>query len=467
MGQEYKEILRIQKENSQDGVASFEKIVTYLLNSRDILYDAKFREDTLNKIQLALRDPSCIRFHDTLLLLWEKIERIEQEIIEHIPQNTEVLGKGGFGCVVKPALPNRKNGAWRTYPNNVSKVYFESNNATKGLQNAKRMYNSLKNEGHKMMKQPLTYKGSNLPSRTRRMCNIQENNIVTSTRMPHLGVSVADSLRQYTRFRKIPVHILFGQFVKLFQQLTTIVDQGYVHGDIRESNVMVNPKTGVFTLIDFDWFMPKHEFFEDYKQNLGFYNNPPESLLYESVLNHLRGEPLHYTIPTQKVNAYVTDNNRLRNISKFTSNALNEANAETIRKFANIRTIQEYFDAIFPSFDSYGMGYTLLIFCEYVYPYKTPMGDKFRDQGVRYTAEEVAVVELYVQQLYETVLFPTTDLRMEKRLNAHTAYTNMKRVHEEFETAMRNLVSNNLERFAKRTEIVENYKPKGTRKRRG
>jgi serine/threonine protein kinase len=254
--------------------------------------------------------------------------------------------------------------------------------------------------------------------------------------------------------------------VKLLQQLTTIVDQGYVHGDIRESNVMVNPKTGVFTLIDFDWYMPKREFFEEYTQNLGFYNNPPESLLYESVLKHLQGEPLKYTIPTQKVYEYVIDNNRLRTISKFTSNTLNEANGQTIRKFANIQHIQEYFDAIFPSFDSYGLGFTLLVFCEHVYPYKTPIGDKFKDQGLRYTAEEVAVIDVYLQKLYESVLFPMTELRMEKRLDAHTAYITMKHVYEEFQTAMRNLVSNNLERFAKRTELLENYKPKGTRKRR-
>jgi hypothetical protein len=118
------------------------------------------------------------------------------------------------------------------------------------------------------------------------------------------------------------------------------------------------------------------------------------------------------------------------------------------------------------TFDSYGLGITLLAFCDHVYPYGFPMRERFAEQGQDYTEEEAAQIDAHLRILYETILFPLTDLDMRKRLQAKEAFTKMKQLQEAFEVTTRGFVSNNLERFAKRTEIIENYKPKGPKTRK-
>lgn len=468
MEKEYEEVQNIQKDKSLVGVQFYEKMMKYLLTTQEILYDAAFRASALHNLQQVINNPHYAQIKPLLESMIAKIHQVQQDITNHVSKNTEMLGKGSFGCVVKPALPNRIDGKWEMHTNNVSKLYFRKENARKGIQNAETMYEYLKNDGHKMMKQKLTYKGSNMPSNTRRKCEIGSNAVLTSTRMPNLGISVSDALRRYKEFRKIPVRIIFGQFVKLFQQLTMIMDKGYVHGDIRETNVMVNPKTGTFTLIDFDWYMPKQAFFEKYKLNLGFYSNPPESLLYAALDKFTKGKPLEYKMDPQTLYTYVTSSNITRIQQKLSGPSIHAANFQNLQQFSAIRSIQEYFETMSQTFDSYGLGITLLAFCDHVYPYGLPMRERFAEQGQDYTEEEAAQIEAYLLTLYKTILYPLTDLDMRKRLQAKEAFARMKQLQEDFEVVARGFVSNNLERFAKRTEIIENYKPKGpkTRKRR-
>ena len=468
MDKEYEEVKKIQHDPSLDDVEFLEKMSNYLLTTHHILYDAGFRSRTYRNIQHSINDPSYLRIKPLLELTLSKIQQVQQDVAGHISKNTTVLGKGSFGCVVKPALPNRIDGEWVTHENNVSKLFFQSKNAKKGVKNAEAIYEYLKNDGHKMTKQNLSYKGSNLPTNTRRKCNIGSNTVVIATRMPNLGMSVADSLAKRKEFRKIPLRIIFGQFVKLFQQLTKIMDQGYIHGDIRETNVMVNPKTGNFTLIDFDWYMPKRKFFEAYKKSLGFYSNPPESLLFDALERATNGNPLEYTMDSQKVHNYIAYSNNIRIYQPISPHSLYLANFKNLQQLSTIRSPQEYFERVSQTFDSYGLGITLLAFCEHVYPYGQPMGPRFTEQGQDYTDEEAAQIDAHLRKLYDTILYPLVELEMGKRLHAKEAFARMKQLQEDFEVVARGFVSNNLERFAKRTEIIENYKPKGpkTRKRR-
>ena len=48
----------------------------------------------------------------------------------------DLLGKGGYGCVFKPALPNiNYTGHIRNYPNNVTKLFFDNENLEKARLN--------------------------------------------------------------------------------------------------------------------------------------------------------------------------------------------------------------------------------------------------------------------------------------------------------------------------------------------
>ena len=466
MEQEFAIVDKIHEDKTLDEVEFVEKVVSYLLTTNHILYDAQFRIRTLRNIQSVVNNPTYLRIKPLLIELLQKIQQTSQEVANHIPKSTKVLGKGGYGCVVQPALPNRINGKWINYDNNVSKLYFRKNNAVKGLKNSKMIYKYLKNSGHTMKRQKLTYKGSNLSPTTQKNCNINPTDVLISARMPYLGISIADSFDRYKEFRSIPVGIVFGQMLKLFQQVYAIYEQGYVHGDIREPNIMVNLNNGAFTLIDFDWYMPKNEFFVKYKNSLGFYSNPPETLLYNSIANYIRGEPLEYKENAITIQSYVLNSNKYHLRRGITVESVREANLHNLRQFSTIDTMHDYFDIMFASFDSYGLGFTLLEFCEQVYPYGFQMATRFADQGLYYTAEEQTIVDSYLKKLYETVLFPMTNLIMKKRITIQMAYANMKRLHDDFEADVRGLTSNNLERFAKRTEIIENYKPKGTKTRK-
>jgi hypothetical protein len=229
---------------------------------------------------------------------------------------------------------------------------------------------------------------------------------------------------------------------------------------------MVNPKTGIFTLIDFDWYMPKQVFFEKYKFSLGFYSNPPESLLYNALDKFTKGKPLEYKMDQQTMYEYVASSNNTRIQQKLSGQAIHAANFQNLQHFSTIRSIQEYFETMSQTFDSYGLGITLLAFCDHVYPYGLPMRERFAEQGQYYTEEEAAQIDALLLQLYKTILYPLTDLEVKKRLQVREAFARMKQLQEAFEVTTRGFVSNNLERFAKRTGIIENYKPKGPKTRK-
>ena len=451
------------KENEPDDLKYTENLFRYILSTKYILYDANNQKFVLSEATDMLRDPYYSSIHPLLTEVKIKIEQINQDIQEHMPNHMKNLGVGGFGCVVEPALPNRIDSGWTNYPKNVSKLYFRSEDAKQAVKKSESLYKFLKNDGHKMMNQSLTYKGSNISPNLRKKCGFARNSIITATRMPYLGVSIKDLPPVYKQFHRFPVQTIFSQFLKLIQQVDSLNEQGYVHGDIRETNIMANPSTGILTLIDFDWLLQKDIFFPKYSEHLGFYNNPPESLLYENVKYYLRRGELVPNENPQAIHLYVTHNNMFT-FRQYTGKILSsmnvhQANIQNIQQFSKIRTIEEYYDELFPSFDSYGLGCTLLEFCRYVYPYNVSMKDMF---GSQYSEEEVKIVESYIRRLYDTILLPMIDLHMLSRLTIESAYTRMKQLQDDFLTEFRNLVSNNLERFARREEIMETYKPKGS-----
>ena len=72
-----------------------------------------------------------------------------------IPHNLAYVAKGSYGCVIKPALPNRADNSeqWTQYPKYVTKLFFHKNDMKKASKNSKRVYNLLgRNKGHKTHK---------------------------------------------------------------------------------------------------------------------------------------------------------------------------------------------------------------------------------------------------------------------------------------------------------------------------
>lgn len=465
MEQELKQYDEVSRENEPNEDKHTTNIIVFLNGTKYIMYDAEFRTEISRATNYLLQKYTSGPIHDLLQTLNAKIRAIQQDVTDHIPKNIKKIGKGGYGCVIQPALPNRSENAWLQHNNNVSKLYFDKNYGEKAIRNADSLYSDLKNNGHKMFKQ-MTYKGSNFPANVQSNCELSPNKEVLSLRAPYLGIPINQMIRYYRKFQNISFGTILEQMLKLFSQLNTIQEKGYVHGDIREGNVMANPDNGVMTLIDFDWYMPKDKFFKDYFNNLGFYSNPPESLISENIQKFIRNAhiPLKADESPSELQDYVQGSNsftfRIRLNNDVSRHSVHKANVENIKQFANITHIGQYYDAMFPTFDSYGLGFTLLEFCSFVYPPRQPL-TYLTDKGKKYSDEEIAIIETTIQKLYNDILLPMIDLTMQTRISAREAYLRMSHVCEDFKTEMRATVSNNLERMARRTEMLESYKPQG------
>jgi serine/threonine protein kinase len=104
--------------------------------------------------------------------------------------------------------------------------------------------------------------------------------------MPSLGIDVthldrfdADTRRFRDYLKRVPIITILEQIVKLFEQLNRLISNNHIHGDIRDTNVMLS-KEGKITIIDFDLLEPLNDFLDNYGFNMGFYSNPPETLFY-------------------------------------------------------------------------------------------------------------------------------------------------------------------------------------------
>jgi serine/threonine protein kinase len=485
MDQELEDYDRILDDPDIDDERKMMKVITFLNTTKYALYDGEFRDSISEQVNGLLQKYQSGVLHDILTELSQKLIAINQEVKQHIPKNIQKIGKGTYGCVVQPALPNKSENGWISHENNVSKLYFDEEFGKKAIRNAKALFDDLKNDGHKMTRQ-MMFKGSNFPVEMQYDCEVNPNKTLFAARAPYLGIPIEKIGDHYYEFRKIPVETILGQILKLLSQLNKIQAKGYVHGDIREGNVMANPKTGQLTLIDFDWYMPKRKFFKDYFQSLGFYSNPPESLLNMNIMRHIHGMSLVANESPTQLSNYVMSGNKFafrQVMNKYLlEKDVHAANVENIKQFRDITDFEEYSDAMFPTFDSYGLGYTLLELCAFVYPPGAPLRDRLTLHGQKYSDEEVAVVENTVAKLYSDVLLPMIELKMSSRISANEAFVRMNRLYEEYRVEMRSLVSNNLEMSARRAAMLDSLRGRGavaatsapaasleggTRKRRG
>jgi len=454
-------------QNATNKQAEYDKALEFLLSSKFFLYDARNQEYALMMMYSSVKE-------DMFKKLEEKIKQINKDIRAHMPEQLKELGVGGFGCVVGPALPNRVGSNWVYSPNNVTKLYFKDRNARKAIDDAATVYGTLKNDGHAVTKQA-RYLAGTLPETIRKQCRISPQSIVSALKMPNLGISINHIANSaYTSFRAFPVPHIFRQFLKLCKQVAVLKLQGLVHGDIRETNVMANPKTGALTLIDFDWLMPKDTFFREYRDHLGFYNNPPESLLHENVRHYIQTGRLYVKDRSVAISTYIAQSNQLDFRSgvgmTLTYANLHDANISNL-KWLEATLLQDkgtdpekklaiYYNVLNKTFDSYGLGFTLLEFCIYVYPY----GASMKSRLPMYNDEELAIVETSIKKLYVNILLPMIALRIDTRLSIEGAYDRLRQLIEHMEAELRSLSSNNLERLAKREEYLEAYTPRGSKR---
>ena len=263
--------------------------------------------------------------------------------------------------MLNPALPNDVEGVRTAFPKDVSKLFFKKEAYDKALLTGDRMATLVGDESHRITPYIRTLRGSNLTPSVQTECRIKPEDPLFPVRMPYLGRDISDIQHYYRDIRALSVGIILDQIVKLTTQVKRLFEAGYIHGDIRELNVMVHPGTGMMTLIDFDYLKPKKEFITDYAGNFGYYSNPPESLLLRLF---------RYGEQETVFNKYYTMANVYKS-TKISKDEIHEAILDSRALFLerNLKDFTAISDEIMRSFDSYGLGLALDWFLHNVYSF--------------------------------------------------------------------------------------------------
>lgn len=380
------------------------------------------------------------------------------------------VAKGAYGCVVKPALPNRaeRDRRWTHYPKNVTKLFFTRKNMKKAYNDSKHMYELLgHNKGHKTYKYKHSYNATNIPRHTFEKCKkLKPDAPLYPLRMRNLGYDIWSIPRHYKEFRKIHVGIILDQIVKVMKQIKKLVGRRLIHGDVRETNIMVNPKSGDITLIDFDLLNPVETFFE--KAHLGFYCHPPESLLYNDIKPLLES-----TKAGRTVNAIFETRDLSERIDKYVEHhsefefakpeALNRSVSRAeflIDLKQSLHFYATYIDAslskhflqtamretMLPSFDGYGLAFSLLEFLSHVYPpvtrriqkdtYDESLTSRISNGHRPYSSKQIRTIRITLHKLVFEVLEPMVSLRIQDRMMITDALEATRALVKEFHASM-------------------------------
>lgn len=317
------------------------------------------------------------------------------------PSAYETIGSGGYGAVFQPALPNVVDRKSVNYPGNVTKAFYRKHNADALLAKRNVIRTVMgENEGHRISPYTYQYTAGKLPGRlfTKMLGKnplLAANTPLHLVRMPHLGIDLGYIMQIYKEIRKVPIGTILEQFQKLFHQTASLAAHKYIHGDIRTLNVMIQPKTGVMTIIDFDWLLPYREFVERFK--FGFYNNPPEYTLFDVDFSHVNPD----VTVTQLYRMISTDPNTINKIYKYiddhiqgfpnvygsvpSNNVVNSVWHGIVDavKYYNTRDLTLGRSAALQTFDNFALAVTLLDFMRPVYVAAVVATDASTDEEIK------------------------------------------------------------------------------------
>lgn len=196
-----------------------------------------------------------------------------------------IIGEGAYGAVVEPALPNvDEHGNPLLFgPDTVSKVMFRNKNYQKTLADVETIREKIPALAMNITPYRRAYTEQNIAGiegMPEYVSSRSKRNGVYVVRMPNLGTDLFELPRDDTAIHTMQMVVSEGtmmkQFLKLMRIVKTIWTAGYIHADIRETNVMCNTSTGDLTIIDFDWMMTPAQLQTRYP--VYYYSHPPESM---------------------------------------------------------------------------------------------------------------------------------------------------------------------------------------------
>lgn len=387
-------------------------------------------------------------------------------------EDISFVAKGSFGCVVQPALPNRaeRDRGWTRYPKNVTKLFFTRKNMKKAYNDSKHMYELLgHNKGHKTYKYKHSFMASNISRRVFEKCKkLKPDAPLYPLRMRNLGYDIWSIPRHYKEFRSINVGTVLDQIVKVMKQIKKLVGRRLIHGDVRETNIMVNPKGGDITVIDFDLLNPIETFFE--KAHLGFYCHPPEALLYKDIKSLLEATKsgdertintiLNFRDTSERMDKYVEHHSEFEfagpaNLNRTVSRAELVLDLKHSLRFYATHvdgSVSKHFirkamrETMLQSFDGYGLAFSLLQFITHVYPpvtrpiqkdeYDESLKSRLSNGGRPYSSKQIRTIRTTLHKLVFEVLEPMISLRIQDRMMITDALEATRALVKEFHESM-------------------------------
>ncbi len=441
-------------EDIPERIAIINDMFAYLITTKELLKIDMFRTSVWNKIYEL----------EQYAELNDVIARLKPKLLEYGPvvpkpapisPNLKYIAKGSYGCAVEPALPNEVDGVWKEYPSNISKLFYTKGNYDKLLAKQAMIHNVF-GETNDYTISPYMHKFSykNIPKRVRRNCEIGKKDLHI-VRMPNLGISVHKANKESAKYmpilKALPIQTLLQEIMKLCVNVKSLKDKDIIHGDIRETNVMIDPNTGKLTIIDFDWLLPTRQFLLEY--SFGFYNNPPEALMTDRVRNleriHIHEDFFDELDSDGETQEYIHQSNLYKyredlgvTLDKYT---LTDANMENLSHIVELsatantaggsRYYNNYMDRnsydennsnrnnyyppadpteillkeeIVKTFDSYGLGITLAALLYAIYP------EEFKAESNK-----------PIHSLIHTIVKPMIALEMKDRMNIDTAISEL------------------------------------------
>jgi thiamine kinase-like enzyme len=465
----------------EEKAVALKDFLDFYANSNYLVHLENLRKNTKLKLEELSKEPLFYIYKPEFIKTCKRISEIEGEPLpipgcmdtSVIPViNSQYIKAGTFGCAIKPALPNRINtDEWVYFPENITKVFYKEEDAEKAYKISDTLYKKFRNSGHKAYKYEYkNFKGSNLPENTRKKCRVHTNEPLYPLRMPNLGYDMEKPEKHKEDYINLPVDKILEQILKLMTQVYQIYQSDHIHGDIRETNVMIHPVTGSMTLIDFDWYFPTDLFFDNYHEYLGFYNNPPEAILGKYITRIKDSRDIDVTIRSilnkralNVVNTYIKFHQfKYQNTPLINDHItydrieeiLNQSYIYFITNFSrNVVTLPQMYHAycnmMRPSFDSFGLAFTLLNFLYSVYKPVFEMKGYLELQSVlskknvSYSRGEIVFIYDMLTECIQTILKPMSSYEIWNRMPISVAVEKMNAFYNRFTSGMASISAEN------------------------
>jgi serine/threonine protein kinase len=335
---------------------------------------------------------------------------------------------------LRPALPNiNEAGTLQEFPDNVTKIFYKQKDLDKIIRIAPLLPEIMgPNEGHRITPYKRRIKGRNIPDKTRRNLSVGDENDLFAVRMPYLGTTIGRVKSVQAEIRRLPILTLITQMRKVLTQVQTLVQHDYIHGDIRDVNVMIDPLTGTITIIDFDLLSRTESF-----GITGAYNNPPEVM--NGRLTNMK--KINY------VNYSYTCFTHFRELypSKYVFRASLMEAVNMNRAFKERVGGSQFLGSLMATFDSYGLACTLLILFHEIYPgsirsskeeLKSLLSSIITNQGRPYTEGQLNACTDAMYAMIHSVLLPLASIDQEGRKKVSEVLPTVSSIEADLRTAM-------------------------------